>query len=114
MESIGMAYYDRSTLPTGTKRYFFRTILAVSVSGSTTAYADLYDYNGIINGIPQPISGTVVTGSTGTFVFFSREITTLMSSVTGSGLIEARIWCTPTGSNLSAICKSAALEIEMT
>ncbi len=112
-ESVGMTYLDQALLPTGTKRFFFRTILA-PVSGTTIAYADLYDYNGIINGVPQPISGSVVTGSSTTFTYFSREITTALGSVTGSGIIEARLWCTPTGSNQSAIIKSAVLEVETT
>lgn len=112
-ESLGMAYLDQTQLPSGTKKFYFRTILA-PVSGTTVAYADLYDYNGIINGIPQPISGSVVTGSSTTFTYFSREITAALSSVTGSGIIEARFWCTPTGSNRAAIVKSAMLEVETT
>lgn len=113
LESVGMTYLDQTQIATGTRRYYFKAILAAS-TGSTIAYADLYDYNGIINGIPQPISGSVVTGSSATFTYLTKEITTIMSSVTGSGIIEARIWCTPTGTNNQSICKNARLEIDVT
>jgi hypothetical protein len=107
MGSVGMDFLDISLI-TGSV-YTFKAILAAT--SGTTAYMDLYDYNGIVNGIPGPISGSVITGSTQTYTYLSKNISTTMSSVTGSGIIEARIWCSPTGSNLNAICKSAKLVI---
>jgi hypothetical protein len=107
-ESIGMTYIDQTRLA-GTKNYYFRAILAAS-TGSTVAYLDLYDYNGIINGTPQPISGSVITGSSTSSTYFSIALPVL-TSVTGSGLIEARLWCTPTGTYNQAICKNAKLEV---
>lgn len=107
-ESIGMTYIDQTRLA-GTKNYYFRAILAAS-TGSTVSYLDLYDYNGIINGTPQPISGSVITGSSTSSTYFSIELP-ILTSVTGSGLIEARLWCTPTGTYNQAICKNAKLEV---
>lgn len=109
-ESIGMTYIDQERLA-GTKNYYFRAILAAS-TGSTVAYLDLYDYNGIINGTPQPISGSVITGSSTSSTYFSIALPVL-TSVTGSGLIEARLWCSPTGTYNQAICKNARLEVNL-
>lgn len=39
VESIGMTYFDQSTLPIGTKSYYFKSILAPS-TGSTVAYLE--------------------------------------------------------------------------
>ena len=109
MESIGMDYFDISKVPGGATSYVFKAILATTAG--TTAYMDLYDYNGIVSGIPGPISGSVLTGSNQSYTYLTADITTALSAVTGSGIIEARIWCDPTGLNLNAISKNAKLEI---
>ena len=108
MESVGMDYLNTSVLPV-TPTYTFSAILATTLG--TTAYMDLYDYNGIFGGSPGPISGSVLTGSTQSYTYLTADITTAMTSPSGNGIIEARIWCDPTGSNLNAICKSARLTI---
>jgi hypothetical protein len=112
MQSIGMSYYDQNLISGTINSAIFRGILAPS-TGSTTAYLDLYDYNGIVTGIPNPISGAVMTGSSTTFTLLSVNLTSIFSSLTGSGLLDARIWCTPTGSDNSVICKGAWLEMKL-
>lgn len=93
-------------------KFLFRTILAPS-SGTTVAYAELFDYNGAFsNGIPGPIVGSVVTASTTTFRPFEKDLTSIFAPITGSGLIEVLIWCAATGTNLEAICKRASIDIE--
>jgi len=109
MESIGMSYFDYAALPIGNKSYVFNAILAKTAG--TTAYIDLYDYNGIINGTPGPVAGSVLTGSNESYTYLSADLTSQFSTVSSSGILEARIWCTPTGSNLAAICKSAKIDI---
>jgi hypothetical protein len=108
MESMGMDYINTSSLP-GSPTYTFSAILATTAG--TTAYMDLYDYNGIFGGTPGPISGSVLTGSSQSYAYLTADVTTAMTSPSGNGIIEARIWCDPTGSNLNAICKSARLTI---
>ena len=108
MESMGMDYINTSSLP-GSPTYTFSAILATTAG--TTAYMDLYDYNGIFGGTPGPISGSVLTGSSQSYTYLTADVTTAMTSPSGNGIIEARIWCDPTGSNLNAICKSARLTI---
>lgn len=108
MESVGMDYLDTSVLPV-TPTYTFSAILATTLG--TTAYMDLYDYNGIFGGTPGPVSGSVLTGSNQSYTYLTADVTAAMTSPSGNGIIEARIWCDPTGSNLNAICKSARLTI---
>ena len=109
MESIGMDYYDIAKVPPSATSYVFKAILATTAG--TTAYMDLYDYDGIVTGIPGPISGSVLTGSNQSYAYLTADLTPSLSAVTGSGIIEARIWCDPTGVSLNAICKNAKLEI---
>jgi hypothetical protein len=108
MGSVGMDYLNTSSLP-GSPAYTFSVILATTLG--TTAYMDLYDYNGIFGGTPGPISGSVLTGSSQSYTYLTADVTAAMTSPSGNGIIEARIWCDPTGSNLNAICKSARLMI---
>lgn len=109
MESVGMDYYDVAKVPLGATSYTFKAILATTAG--TTAYMDLYDYDGIVTGIPGPISGSVLTGSNQSYTYLTADLTPSLSAVTGSGIFEARIWCDPTGVSLNAICKNATLEI---
>ena len=108
MESVGMDYLDTTSLPP-TPTYTFSAILAPTVG--TTAYMDLYDYDGIIGGTPNPIAGAVLTGSSTSYTYLTADVTSALSLAGSSGIIEARIWCSPTGSGLNAICKSAKLTI---
>ena len=108
MESIGMDYLSPGLV--GATTYTFEAILATTAG--TTAYIDLYDYSGVINGTPGPISGSVLTGSSQSYTYLSANVTSQFSLASGPGIIEARVWCTPNGSGLSAICKNAKLKVE--
>jgi hypothetical protein len=108
MQSIGMAYLDTSLISIGASTFTFKTVLAKTAG--TTAYIDLYDYNGIVTGTPGPISGSVLTGSNESYTYLSVNVTA-MGPITGSGIIEARLWCTPTGTDLNALCKNAKIDI---
>ena len=108
MESVGMDYLDTTSLPP-TPTYTFSAILAPTLG--TTAYMDLYDYDGVIGGTPEPIAGSVLTGSSLSYTYLTADVSTALSLAGSSGIIEARIWCSPTGSGLNAICKSAKLTI---
>ena len=108
MESIGMDYLSSGLV--GATTYTFEVILATTAG--TTAYMDLYDYSGAINGTPGPIAGSVLTGSSQSYTYLSANVTSQFSLASGPGIIEARVWCTPNGSGLSAICKNAKLKVE--
>jgi hypothetical protein len=109
MQSVGMDYFDKSMIVGSNKSYIFKAILAKTAG--TTAYMDLYDYDGIIGGTPGPISGAVLTGSSESYTYLTADLTSAFATATTSGIIEARIWCDPTGAGLNAICKNAKLEI---
>lgn len=109
MESVGMTYINQTAVDPSANSYYFNAILACTAG--TVAYVDLYDYNGIVNGSPGPISGSVLTGSSQSFTYLQADLTSTFNKVTGSGIIEARIWCDPTGPNLAAICKGINFDI---
>lgn len=109
MESVGMTYVNQTAVDPAANNYYFNAILATT--SGTVAYLDLYDYNGIVNGTPGPISGSVLTGSSESFTYVQADLTSTFNKVTGSGIIEARIWCSPTGSNLAGICKGINFDI---
>lgn len=110
--SAGMCYYDPTKVPTGNKTWYFRSIISPS-TGSTIAYLELYDYNGIVSSPPIPIESSIVTASNASnFVYFEKNISNAMSGVVTPGIIEARMWCSPTGSSLEAILKNAKIDIE--
>ena len=108
MESVGMDYLSSGLV--GATTYTFEVILATTAG--TTAYMDLYDYSGVINGTPGPIAGSVLTGSSQSYTYLSANVTSQFSLASGPGIIEARVWCTPNGSGLNAICKNAKLKVE--
>jgi hypothetical protein len=99
--NLGVNFYDPTIRNTtiGTIRYFLRANFA-PVNGGGNAFVDLYDYNGIVTGIPGPISGSVLTASNPSALSHqSVELTSLFNAVTGSGIIMARAWSDPSGSN---------------
>jgi hypothetical protein len=109
-ESLGMIYFDPAEFPAGSKSVTFSAILASTVG--TTAYVDLYDYDGIISAPPDHVSGSVLTGSNPSYTYLTKQISDL-ETVTSAGIIEARLWCSPTGSGLNAICKNAKLTVRV-
>jgi len=99
--NLGVHKYDGSKFNTNIDplTYKYRAIFA-PVFGNGNAYVDLYDYSGIINGTPGPVSGSVLTASLpSTLTLQEADISNVLSTVTGSGIFLARAWVDPSGSN---------------
>ena len=99
--NLGVHKYDPTKFNTGidTLSYKYRAIFA-PVLGNGNAFVDLYDYSGIINGTPGPVSGSVLTASLpSTLTIQEVDITRALQNVTGSGIFLARAWVDPSGSN---------------
>jgi len=110
--NLGIAYFDPSVINKGigTVKYFFRAIFG-PVLNVGSAYVDLYDYGGIVTGFPAPVAGSVLTASLTQLNRLSVDLTSVFASVTGSGILLARAWSDPSGSNYCN-AGSAALELE--
>jgi|SRR5579863_81811 len=99
--NLGVNYYDPTIQNTsiGPVRFFLRANFAPVMSPGN-AFVDLYDYNGIVTGFPGPVSGSVLTASNpSSLTHLSVELTSVFASVTGSGILLARAWVDPSGSN---------------
>jgi hypothetical protein len=112
-DSIGMTFFDKSKInsTSGAPSYYFRAIFATNQLTSS-AYVELYDYNGLVTGIPGPVIGTVLTSSTVVIGQAQADVTSIFSSLVGSGIFEARAWVQTTGSSETATIKSARIDIE--
>jgi hypothetical protein len=91
--SMGAAYFDPAVINAfvGTKTYMWRVISDVSDIPVAAAF-DLYDVNGIISGIPGIITGSIMSSSNLTLTQVQVNLTSQFASVTGSGILEARLW----------------------
>lgn len=112
-DSLGMNYFDSTKLNTllGSQKFFFRSLFATNQT-SSPAYVDLYDFNGIVNGFPGPISGSVLTCSSLNISQQQVDLSSIFTKVTGSGVLEARMWLDPTGSNIAGVVRSVRLDVE--
>jgi hypothetical protein len=112
-DSVGMTFYDPTKInnTSGPPAFYFRAIFATNQTTSS-AYVELYDYSGVITGIPGPVAGTVLTSSTVVIGQAQANITSLFNSITASGIFEARAWVQTTGSQESVVIKSARIDIE--
>lgn len=115
-ESLGAIYYNQSivSLLPGAKRTYWRAIVDTSsTEPNMSASVDLYDINGIVAYPPGLISASIMSSSSPTMVQLQVELTSLLSTVTGSGIFEARLWRTVSGSVTSSVtCRNARIEIE--
>lgn len=118
-QSLGMGFFNPTTVASfggQSRRYFFRAVLdEFTVETNMSAAIDLNDYNGIVSFPPTTIPGSIMSTSSGTSLQLQAELTSLMQFVTGSGLLEARLWRTVSGS-LSSIanCRNARFDVEFT
>jgi len=118
-QELGMCFFN-PTIVNGfsfsTARYYFRAILdCVSVDTNLSAAVDLYDFSGIVRYPPGEIVGSILQTASPTSVQLQAELTSLFQSVTGSGLLEARLWRTVSGSLSSiASCRNARFDVEFT
>jgi len=116
-QSLGMAYFNPQIVQNfgGTsRRYFYRAIVdTTSIEANLSASVDLYDLNGIVTFPPGVITGSIMSSSSGTSVQLQAELTTLLQNVSGSGILEARLWRTVSGTLASSVaCRNARLDVE--
>jgi hypothetical protein len=110
-DSIGMTYYDptKFNIDPSTLTYKFRCIFATNQT-NIIAYADMYDYNGLVSGTPQPFSGTVLTGSILALSQFEADVTSLFVVISSPGIIEARVWLGSNQVSGTLVVKNARLD----
>jgi len=115
-QSIGACLFNPTLLNafSGSRQYHFRAIIDSSEQ-PVSAAVDLYDVNGIIRFPPGIITGSVMSSSNPTMTSMSSNITSQLSLVTGSGIFEARLWKTVSGSlTSSVVCRNARIDVEYT
>lgn len=115
-QSIGSIYFNASLLNTfsGTKQFMWRAIVDSSET-PVSAAIDLYDINGIVGFPPGIITGSIMSSSNLTMTQIEFDLTSQLSSVTGSGIFESRLWKTVSGSLTSSVsCRNARLDILFT
>jgi hypothetical protein len=113
-KTIGATYFNPTLLATqgDSPIYWWRTILRTSET-LVSAAIDLYDVNGIVTGLPGIITGSILSSSNQSPTFLEVDLSTELSSVTGSGVFEARIWKALSGSVTSSVaCYNAGIELE--
>lgn len=109
-QSIGAIYYNQNLTGSGGNT-FFRAILETT-NVSAFAYIDLYDVNGIVAWPPGVIQASILSCSSLTPVHLESDVTTALSAVTGSGILEARIWLHPSSSGQQITCKGAGIYVQ--
>jgi hypothetical protein len=110
-QSIGSIFFNPENYAS-TAEYKWRIILRSSET-LVSAAIDIYDQDGIVEGIPGIITGSIFSSSNQSLTFFEVDLTSRLSSVTGSGIFEARIWKTLSGSTTSSVsCASAKIDVE--
>lgn len=116
-QTLGMVYYDVNRVAgfIGTRRVFFRAIFdCVSVDTNLSAAVDINDYNGIFAFPPGPVTASFMSSSNPSAMQYQVDLTQAFQAVTGSGLLEARLWRTVSGSLASsATCRHATLDVEI-
>lgn len=113
-DSLGMNYFDPSKLNTsiGSVKYFFRGIFAPNNISLGVAHLDMYDYSGIILGYPGQVSGSIITNYSQSLGQYEADVSDAFLLVTGSGILEARMWVDGLGNQ--SVVKNARLDIEWT
>lgn len=116
-QTLGMVYYDFNRVGGfgGTKRIIFNAIFdCISVDTDLSAAVDINDVNGIIAFPPGQLTASFLSSSNPSAQQYSVDLTQVFQNVTGSGLIEARLWRTVSGSlGSSATCRQARLDVEI-
>lgn len=120
--SIGMFYFDPTVINNFTgsnsKQYKWRTILNSSET-VVSAAVDLFDYTGIVTGATGTIAGSQLSTSSLNSVHLEVDLSSVLSTVTGSGIFEARLWRYQTPVDMltttsSVFCRNARLDVIMT
>lgn len=113
-ETIGATYFDPTIINafSGSRAYWWRGIVRTSEQ-PVSAAIDLYDVSGIVSGLPGIITGSIMSSSNLTPTQIAVDLTSQLSGVTGSGVFEARLWKTVSGSITSSVsCYNARIEIQ--
>lgn len=118
-QTLGMMFFNPGAISAfggASKRYFFRAIVdCTSTEPNMSASVDLYDLNGIVAFPPGAITGSTISSSSPTSVQVQADLTNLLQAVSGSGIFEARLWRTVSGSLTSSVtCRNARLDVEFT
>lgn len=115
-QTIGSFYFDNSIISNlvGIPTFKLNTLLFSSEEPVSASY-DLYDQNGIISGIPGIVTGSVISSSNQLITHFETDLTSQFLNLTGSGVFEARIWKSISGSVTSSVsCVNNNLNITFT
>jgi hypothetical protein len=116
-QSLGMGYFDPNIIQGfggSSRRYWYRTVIDVqSFETNMSAAVDIYDVNGIVSFPPGMISASIMSTSNPTANQLQVDLTSILQTITGSGLFEARLWRTVSGStNSVANCRNARIDVE--
>lgn len=117
-QSLGSIFFNPTLIGrfSGSRRYFFRATVD-SIETPVSAAVDLYDINAIVAFPPAIVVGTMMSSSNLMLSQLQVELTSLFTTVTGSGLLEARLWRTSTATlatTSSVTCYGARFEVEFT
>lgn len=117
-QSLGSIFFNPTLIAkfSGSKRYFYRATVD-TIETPVSAAVDLYDINAIVAFPPAVVVGTIMSSSNLMLSQLQVELTSLLTSVTGSGLLEARLWRTSLATlatTSSITCYGARLEVEFT
>lgn len=109
--SLGAIYFNPATLNlfSGSKSYVFQAIVDTTET-PVSASVDLYDVNGIVAWPPGVISNSTMSSSNLSMTIMSATLSVL-NTVTGSGIIEARLWKNLSGLTSSVTCRNAVLNV---
>lgn len=114
--SLGALHFNPTLINafSGTRTYWWRAIVDSSET-PVSAAVDLYDVEGIVAFPPGIVADSTLSSSNLTMTQIQIDLTTRLQSVTGSGLIEARLWKTISGSLTSSVtCRGARIDVEYT
>jgi hypothetical protein len=114
--SLGMCRYNPTIVNSffGTKTVWWRAIVDTT-EPYVSASIDIYDISGIAYGVPGIISGSILSSSNVAVTELSVDLTSQLGAVTGSGILEARLWKEPAGTVTSSVsCHNARLDVEFT
>jgi hypothetical protein len=114
---IGAVYFDPISWIGSeaglTRKVYFRAILNASVAVTVTAYARIYDKDGITNlGVPQIIPGSTLSTSNASPTYLVIDLSSVLGAVLTPGTLETELYVNTTGLTYSAICSKSWLDVE--
>jgi hypothetical protein len=113
---IGSTRFSYDDFLTASKLWTFRATIQTT-SPFQSASIDLYDADGIITYPPAQVVGSTLSTSGVGPTQLSVNLTSLFNTITGSGVIEARLWMYPSGTVIGehfVSCTEAYIEGKFT